>query len=199
MKIIYSIGMSLFLLLPTLQAKSQFTENEFYTGFGWKTFGLGYTDNEKTLVNGGAVRVNAGLFIPTKNIKLEFAASLSGGLGYKDYINGVEVENKVDISLQDYTASIAYGTGKKIASFDSFPFVLLGAGAKVVTYNDLEIVLPSVQVAIGFSIRTNHIEFFAKFSDDLLFNLQKFTLDNGDIIAIKRNGAGLEVGFNYVF
>lgn len=190
---------TLFLTPLFLEAKeAPFTQNSYYGGFGWKTFQMGRTQSS-ALVNGGTVRLNAGLYIPSKNIKLEFSASMAGGLGYKKYLNGQEIENSIDIGLLDYSASLSYGIGKRRACFDAYPFVLLGAGFKEVSYDVSRYYLPTLQLGFGFSIRSGGLEFFAKFAQDMLFNTQSFSVSGGDTISLQNFNGSLEVGFNHAF
>lgn len=151
------------------------------------------------MVDGGTVRINAGLYLPAQNIKIEFSGSIAGAISYKKYLNGVEIENDADIGFLDYGVSVAYGIGKREACFDSFPYLLAGIGMKRVSYDLKKIDLPALQFGIGFSIRSGGLEFFAKFTEEMQFNTQDFTLVNGDVIALQNFNGSLEVGLNHVF
>jgi len=198
-----------FILLPLLftghlfsqESITEFTKNDFYAGFGWKTFQLGSIDNGATAVNGDGVLLITGKYFPKYDLKLELSASVLGYLSYKETDStGFVVSYNTDIDEADYMVSAAYGGGKRNDRLYMFPHLLLGAGVKTITYDSVDtITLPMVQAGVGFSVRNDPIEFFVKYYYDFLFNTQKFTTANGVTIDIHSANGSLETGINFIF
>ncbi len=198
-----TIFVSLFLLtqLISQEHNSTFTDHNFYVGAGWKTFQIGQLNDAKnTLVNGDGVLFIAGMYFPKYDLKVELSASVLGYLSYKEYDGtGFVIDYNTEIEEADYAVSVAYGAGQRNDKLYSFPFLYLGAGAKVISYDDTSFGVPMVQAGVGFSVRYEPIEFFVKYYYDFLFDTQDFTTASGDTIEMQSLNGSLEAGFNYLF